>query len=120
MDRLLPNGGGVGLDDAGVRQRTGGSAPVTAVVLAATLRADLLAAVRRVIQLLVLSPEGMNITALVADLVHDPALAQQFRDQILRPRRLIAAGIVRRAVDRVELPLDVDIELLLDVYAGAV
>lgn len=84
------------------------------------LRVDLLAAVQRVIQLLVRDPHGAIIPALVPDLVRDPVLAEQFRDQILRPRRSIVAGIVRRAVDRGDLPPDLDVELLLDVYVGAV
>ncbi|MGH8861804.1 MAG: TetR/AcrR family transcriptional regulator [Jatrophihabitantaceae bacterium] len=84
------------------------------------LRDDLLGAVRRVIHLLTDSPEGTLIAALAADLVRDPALAKQFRQQILYPRRSIATDIVRRAVERGELPPDLDVELLLDVYAGAV
>jgi AcrR family transcriptional regulator len=84
------------------------------------LRQDLLDAVRRAIHLLARSPEGAVIPALAADLMRDPALAKQFREQILRPRRSLVAGIVRRAVDRGELPANVDIELLMDVYAGAV
>ncbi len=85
-----------------------------------SLRTDLLDAVRRVIHLLTSSPEGAVIPALAADLVDDPALAKQFREQILRPRRSVATDVVRRAVERGELPPDVDVELLLDVYAGAV
>ena len=54
------------------------------------VRQDLLAAIRRTIHILASSPDGAVIPALTADLAHDPALAQQFRDQILRPRRSTA------------------------------
>jgi AcrR family transcriptional regulator len=84
------------------------------------LRQDLLAAVRRAIHLLARSPEGAIIPALAADMMRDQALAKQFREQILLPRRSVVTGIVRRAVDRGELPANLDIGLLMDVYAGAV
>jgi AcrR family transcriptional regulator len=84
------------------------------------LRTDLINAVLRVIHVLTDSPEGAVIPELAAELVRDPALAAQFREQILRPRRSIVTEIVRKAVDRGELPPDVDVELLLDVFAGAV
>ena len=66
------------------------------------------------------SPEGAVIPALAADLIHDPAMAEQFRAQIIRPRRFAVVDILRRAAARGDLPPDVDTELLLDVYAGAV
>jgi hypothetical protein len=47
-------------------------------------------------------------------------MAEQFRDQMIRPRRSAVVEILRRAADRGDLPPDVDTELLLDVYAGAV
>jgi AcrR family transcriptional regulator len=84
------------------------------------LRADLLSAVRRAIEIFASGPESAVIPALAADLMGDPVLAQQFRDQLLRPRRSVVASIVRDAVERGELPPELDIELLLDLYAGAV
>lgn len=84
------------------------------------LRQDLLAAVRRVVQTFARSPEGAVIPALAADLIHDPAMAEQFRAQIIRPRRSVVVDLLRRAERRGELPPNVDTELLLDVYAGAV
>jgi AcrR family transcriptional regulator len=84
------------------------------------LRHDLLAAVRRTIAILTSGPERAVIPALTGDLVDDPDLAQQFRDQILRPRRSVVIDILRGAVDRGELPANLDIELLMDIYVGAV
>jgi hypothetical protein len=65
-------------------------------------------------------PEGALIPALAADLMGDPSLAAQFREQILRPRRSRVSALLRNAVDRGELPANVDIDLLMDVYVGAV
>ena len=93
---------------------------VPALSTSGDVRHDLLAAIRRTISILASSPEGAVIPALTADLVHDPDLAQQFRDQILRPRRSVVIEILGGAVDRGELPANVDIELLMDIYVGAV
>jgi AcrR family transcriptional regulator len=84
------------------------------------LRQDLLTAVRGVVHTFARSPEGTVIPALAADLTRDPATAEQFRNQIIRPGRSAVVEILQRAANRGELPADVDIELLLDVYAGAV
>jgi hypothetical protein len=47
-------------------------------------------------------------------------MAEQFRSQMIRPRRSAVTQILCRAADRGELPSDLDTGLLLDVYAGAV
>jgi AcrR family transcriptional regulator len=86
----------------------------------ADLRADLIDAVRRVIGMLTDSAQGAIIAGLAADLMADPALAEMFRAQILRPRRSVVAGMVERAADRGDLPPHVDIPLILDACVGAV
>jgi AcrR family transcriptional regulator len=84
------------------------------------LRQDLLTVGNGMVETLAHSPAGAVIPALAADLMRDPDMAEQFRDQVIRPRRSAVTQILRRAADRGELPPDVDIDLLLDVYAGAV
>jgi AcrR family transcriptional regulator len=84
------------------------------------LRQDLLTVGNGIVETLAHSPAGAVIPALAADLMRDPDMAEQFRDQVIRPRRSAVTRILRRAADRGELPSDVDIDLLLDVYAGAV
>jgi AcrR family transcriptional regulator len=84
------------------------------------LRQDLLTVGNGIVETLAHSPAGVVIPALAADLMRDPDMAEQFRDQVIRPRRSTVTRILRRAADRGELPSDVDIDLLLDVYAGAV
>ncbi len=91
-----------------------------ALIETGDVRHDLLTAVRRVVHTFTRSPEGAVIPALAADLVRDPAMAEQFRAQIIRPRRSVVVDLLRRAAARGELPPDVDTELLVDVYAGAV
>jgi AcrR family transcriptional regulator len=84
------------------------------------LRQDLLTVGNGIVETLAHTPAGAVISALAADLMRDPDMAEQFRDQVIRPRRSAVTQILRRAADRGELPSDLDIELLLDVYAGAV
>jgi len=84
------------------------------------LRHDLLIAVRRVVHTFARTPTGAVIPALAADVMSDPQLAEQFRNQLIRPRRSAVVEVLRRAAARGELPPDVDIDVLLDVYAGAV
>jgi AcrR family transcriptional regulator len=83
------------------------------------LRQDLLTVGRSIVQTLAHSPAGMVIPALAADLMRDPDMAERFRDRMVRPWRTAVTRILRRAADRGELPADLDTELLLDVYAGA-
>ena len=84
------------------------------------LRHDLLVAVRRAMHTIARTPTGAVIPALAADVISDPQLAEQFRNQLIRPRRSAVVDILRRAAARGELPPDVDTDLLLDVYAGVV
>jgi len=84
------------------------------------LRKDLLAVGKGIVQTLAHTPAGTVIPALAADIMHDPEMAEQFRSQMIRPRRSAVTQILRRAADRGELPADLDIDLLLDVYAGTV
>lgn len=84
------------------------------------LRHDLLTTVRRVVHTFGRTPMGAVIAALAADAMSDPQLAEQFRNQIIRPRRSAVVEVFRRAAARGELQPNVDTDVLLDVYAGAV
>src|SRR5258708_10532311 len=93
---------------------------VISVSEAGDVRQDLLAVGKGIVQTLAHAPAGAVISALAADLIRDPDMAEQFRKQVIRPRRSVVTQILRRAVDRGELPVGLDAELLLDVYAGAI
>jgi AcrR family transcriptional regulator len=84
------------------------------------LRHDLLVAVRRVVHTFAHTPLGAVIPSLAADVMSDPQLAEQFRSQLIRPRRSAIVEVLLRAAARGDLPPNVDTDLLLDVYAGAV
>lgn len=84
------------------------------------LRQDLLTVVRAIVATYAESPVAAVIPALAADLMHDPEMAERFRNEMIRPRRSAVAQILRRAAERGELRPDFDADLLLDMYAGAV
>jgi AcrR family transcriptional regulator len=58
------------------------------------------------------------LIGLMAHAVLDPAFATAFRDRFLFARRAALRGILTRAVERGEIALEEDLELLLDVVFG--
>jgi hypothetical protein len=58
------------------------------------------------------------IPDLLAEAVRNSELAEALMDTVRGPRRSKAATVIRRAVERGELPEDTDIELALDLLAG--
>jgi AcrR family transcriptional regulator len=63
---------------------------------------------------------GRVVSALIGGGQSDPELIQAFRDRFLMPRRHEAYKILRRGIDRGELPQSLDMDLLLDTLYGAV
>ena len=55
---------------------------------------------------------------LLGEAVNDPELHAIFYENLVRPRRTALGGLLRRAVERGEIRGDVDIELLIDMFAG--
>lgn len=81
------------------------------------LRSDLLAAVGT-FQRAFSGPLRRALPGLVADMAHDPKLAQAVRRQVLAPRRQSMREALERAQARGEARGSVDGELLLDLLAG--
>lgn len=94
-------------------------APLEPVPDTGDARADLRAAVRTAIATMTELPTGAVIPPLAADVMHDPASSERFRD-FFRPRRASVLRILHRAAERGDLPRDVDAELLFDLYAGTI
>lgn len=63
---------------------------------------------------------GRIVAALLAAGQSDPELLQAFRERFLRPRRQEAYQTLRRAIDRGELPANLDLDLVLDTLYGAI
>jgi AcrR family transcriptional regulator len=81
---------------------------------------DLQASIQATIENYSGTAAGLAIPALAADLDRDPELLQAFHAQFLKPRRAASGEVLRKAIARGDLPPDVDIELLLDIWAGTV
>lgn len=63
-------------------------------------------------------PRGRILRSLVGGGQSDPELIAAFRSRFLLPRRAEAFGILQRAMDRGQLPSDLDRNLLLDTLYG--
>ncbi|MEU7617228.1 TetR/AcrR family transcriptional regulator [Micromonospora rifamycinica] len=58
------------------------------------------------------------IPAIMAESQHNPQLAALLRDAVEGPRRGVAAEMLRRAIERGELPADCDVDQSLDFMIG--
>ena len=83
-----------------------------------SLRADLLALLRPWIRQIRTRPYGRVVAELVAEAQTDPKFASIYRARFVAPRREPARALLKRAIDRGELPPDIDIELALDLVYG--
>jgi AcrR family transcriptional regulator len=82
-----------------------------------SLRRDLTAAVAT-LERAFSGPLRQALPGLVADMAHDPELAQAVRRQVLAPRRKSMREALERARRRGEAHPTTDLELLLDLLAG--
>ena len=55
---------------------------------------------------------------LLGEAVNDPELHAIFYENLVQPRREALGTLLRRAIDRGELRGDVDVELMIDLFAG--
>ena len=65
-------------------------------------------------------PRGKIVSALLGAGQSDPELLEAFRARFLRPRRQEAYRTLRRAIERGELPRNLDLDLTLDILYGAI
>jgi AcrR family transcriptional regulator len=55
---------------------------------------------------------------LLGEAVNDPELHAIFYANLVKPRREALGGLIRRAMERGEIRDDVDVDLLVDMFAG--
>jgi AcrR family transcriptional regulator len=84
-----------------------------------TFRGDLLAALRGWIRSVTRTPAGRMLAGLVAEAQRDPALAAAWRERVFEPLRTSNTVLVRRAIDRGEIPADTDADVVLDLLFGS-
>ena len=85
-----------------------------------SLRGDLLSLLRPWVRLAGQRPYGRAIAALVSEAQTDPEFAREYRARFVEPRREQARTILRRAIDRGEIPPGTKIEVALDLLYGPV
>jgi AcrR family transcriptional regulator len=83
-----------------------------------SLRGDLLALLRPWARLVGSRPYARVITALLAEVHTDPAFASEYHTRVVEPRREQARVILRRAIERGEIPASTDIEVAVDLIYG--
>jgi AcrR family transcriptional regulator len=66
------------------------------------------------------TPAGSLMRSLVADAQSQDEVATAIREQWLRPRRVVAADLIRRGVAEGEFRADIDIEITLDLLFAPV
>jgi AcrR family transcriptional regulator len=83
-----------------------------------TLRGDLLALVRPWVREIRRQPFGRVIAALVTEAQSDPQFAEAYRTRFVEPRREPMRAAFARAIDRGEVPADLDVEVAVDLIYG--
>ncbi len=82
--------------------------------------ADVRALLHWLIDVLAQPIGGRVVAGLVADLQHDPDLAEGFHLEVVPARRSAMLAVLEHARDRGELRADADLELAVDTLHGAV
>jgi AcrR family transcriptional regulator len=85
-----------------------------------SLRGDLLSLLRPWVRLTGRRPYGRAIAALITEAQADPEFARAYRARFVEPRRDQARAVLRRAIERGEIPASTKIEVALDLLYGPV
>ena len=83
------------------------------------LRDDLLAALRAWVRAVTRTPAGRTLAGLIAEAQHDTELADAWRARVVEPLRAQHRIMLKRAIDRGQLPASTDTEVALDLLYGA-
>lgn len=84
-----------------------------------TLQGDMLAALRAWIRSVTRTSAGAMLAGLIAEAQRDPRLAAAWRDRVVERLRAQHKVMLERAIQRGEIPANVDQEVLLDLLFGA-
>jgi AcrR family transcriptional regulator len=84
-----------------------------------TLRGDLVGLIESFLQMLTGTSSGRAIPVMVAATARNPELAAAYT-QFMAERRAASAVPIERAIRRGELPIDVDVPLMLDLLVAPV
>ena len=82
-------------------------------------RSDLLALVRPWVRRARTKPYARVVAALIEETHTDPDFAKLYHERFVNPRRDPARAVLRRAIERGQIPEDTNIEVTLDLLYGA-
>ena len=85
-----------------------------------SLRGDLLARLRPWLRQLRDKPYGRVVAGLVATAQADAEFAGLYLERFVRPRRDAMRPVLLRAIDRGEIPANIDLEVALDLIYGPI
>ena len=84
-----------------------------------SLQGDLLAALRAWVSAVTSTRSGRVLAGLVAAAQDDPHLAAAWRERVIEPMRAQNQIMLRRAIERGEIPASTDTDVALDLMYGA-
>ena len=84
-----------------------------------TLRSDLLGRAAAWVRAVTRTPAGRILAGLIAAAQEDPELAAAWRARVLEPMRAQHRIMLRRAIERGEIPASTDTDVALDLLYGA-
>ena len=84
-----------------------------------TLRGDFLSALRAWVRAVTKTRAGRMLAGLIAEAQRDPEVAAAWRQRVFDPLRSQHKVILRRAVERGEIPATTDADAVLDLLFGA-
>jgi len=84
-----------------------------------SVRSDMKLQMKQLIRIL-RGRRGGIVAALIGGGQSDPELIKAFRERFVRPRRQEAYATLRRAIERGELPRNLDLDLTLDALYGPI
>jgi AcrR family transcriptional regulator len=84
-----------------------------------SLRGDLLALLRPWIRRVRARPYGRVVAALIAEAQTDPEFAAEYHRRFVEPRRDPARALLKRALERGEIPPETKVEVALDLLYGS-
>ena len=113
--KYWPSRGAVALEGF-MRSAAASWSPPGNASAAESLEAHVVAAV----DLFTRTPGGPLLRSLIADAQSQEEVALALRDQWLRPRRAVSAGLIRQAMADGEFRADLDVEVVLDLLFAPV
>jgi AcrR family transcriptional regulator len=96
------------------------SVPIAEIPDTGSLRGDLLATLRAFLEWLNHPRFATILPDLTAEAGRNPALADAIQAKIGEPRRALGAAPLERAIERGDLPADLNFELALDLLAAPI